>query len=175
MAGHPTDPQVFYFGHCAGGVWRTGDGGRFWSNISDGFFHTGSVGALALSDADPNVLYAGMGESNIRGNVSHGDGVYASTDGGTSWRHLGLRQTRHIAKVRVHPRNPDGPDNAVRRLMPGWHLPPSGRNRAVVDSAKAAPGASKARLSSETARCFFIMSSTSIDDDNQPAAGRDVP
>jgi photosystem II stability/assembly factor-like uncharacterized protein len=107
VVGHPTDAQVFYFGHCAGGVWRTRDGGRFWENISDGFFQTGSVGALALSEADPNVLYAGMGETNIRGNVSHGDGVYGSTDGGRTWRHLGLRDTRHIARIRVDPRDPN--------------------------------------------------------------------
>ena len=107
VVGHPFDAPVFYFGHCAGGVWQTTDGGRYWHNISDGYFGTGAVGALALSAADPNVLYVGMGECNIRGNVSHGDGVYKSTDGGRSWRHLGLRETRHIAKVRIHPHNPD--------------------------------------------------------------------
>jgi photosystem II stability/assembly factor-like uncharacterized protein len=107
VVGHPTDPQVFYFGHCAGGVWQTSDGGRFWTNISDGYFATGSVGALAISESDPNVLYAGMGETNIRGNVSHGDGVYRSTDGGRSWRNVGLPQTRHIARIRIHPRDPD--------------------------------------------------------------------
>jgi photosystem II stability/assembly factor-like uncharacterized protein len=107
VVGHPTDPQVFYFGHCAGGVWQTSDGGRFWTNISDGYFATGSVGALAISESDPNVLYAGMGETNIRGNVSHGDGVYRSTDGGRTWQNVGLRQTRHIARIRIHPRDPD--------------------------------------------------------------------
>ena len=107
VVGHPTNPQVFYFGHCAGGVWQTSDGGRFWTNISDGYFATGAVGALAISESDPNVLYAGMGETNIRGNVSHGDGVYRTTDGGKSWQKLGLRQTRHIARIRIHPRDPD--------------------------------------------------------------------
>src|SRR5439155_4827085 len=63
VVGHPTNPQVFYFGHCAGGVWQTSDGGRFWTNISDGYFATGAVGALAISESDPNVLYAGMGET----------------------------------------------------------------------------------------------------------------
>jgi photosystem II stability/assembly factor-like uncharacterized protein len=96
---------MFYFGHCAGGVWKSSDGGRFWENISDGYFRTGAVGALAVSQSDPNVLVVGMGETNIRGNVSHGDGVYGSTDGGRTWRHLGLAQTRHIAKVRIHPRD----------------------------------------------------------------------
>jgi photosystem II stability/assembly factor-like uncharacterized protein len=107
VVGHPTDPRTFYFGNCAGGVWQTSDGGRFWSNISDGYFATGSVGALAISESDPNVLYAGMGETNIRGNVSHGDGVYRSTDGGRSWQNVGLRQTRHVARIRIHPRNPE--------------------------------------------------------------------
>jgi hypothetical protein len=107
VAGHPTRSQTFYFGHCAGGVWRTDDGGRFWRNVSDGFFGTGAVGALAIAEADPNVLYVGMGETNIRGNVSHGDGVYRSDDGGLSWRHLGLADTRHIARIRIDPRNPD--------------------------------------------------------------------
>jgi hypothetical protein len=106
VAGHPTDSQVFYFGHCAGGVWRTSDGGRFWENISDGYIATGAVGALAVSESDPTVLLAGMGETNIRGNVSHGDGVYRSTDGGRTWRNVGLRQTRHIARIRIHPRDP---------------------------------------------------------------------
>ncbi len=107
VAGHPIESQVFYFGHCAGGVWKTTDGGRFWENISDGFFGTGSVGALAVSESDPNVLFVGMGETNIRGNVSHGDGVYRSTDGGRTWRHVGLAPTRHIARIRIHPRDPD--------------------------------------------------------------------
>ncbi len=106
MVGHPDEQQIFYFGHCSGGLWKTVDGGRFWENVSDGFFHTAAVGALVIASADPNVLYAGMGESTIRGNVSHGDGVYGSTDGGRSWRHLGLGSTRHIAKVRVHPTDP---------------------------------------------------------------------
>jgi photosystem II stability/assembly factor-like uncharacterized protein len=107
VAGHPEDTQTFYFGHCTGGVWRTTDGGRFWHNISDGYFRTGSVGALAVAESDPDVLFVGMGESNIRGNVSHGDGVYGSTDGGRSWRHLGLAETRHIARIRIHPRDPN--------------------------------------------------------------------
>jgi photosystem II stability/assembly factor-like uncharacterized protein len=107
VAGHPTDRQVFYFGACAGGVWRTDDGGWTWRNISDGFFTSASVGALAVADADPNVIYAGTGECSIRSNVVAGDGVYRSTDGGRTWQHAGLRETRHIGRVRVHPRDPD--------------------------------------------------------------------
>jgi photosystem II stability/assembly factor-like uncharacterized protein len=107
VAGDPSEPEVFYFGACAGGVWKTADGGQYWQNVSDGFFKTASVGALAVAESDSNIIYAGTGESCIRGNVSHGDGVYKSTDGGRTWKNAGLRDTRHIARIRVHPSNPD--------------------------------------------------------------------
>jgi photosystem II stability/assembly factor-like uncharacterized protein len=107
VAGHPTEPGTFYFGACAGGVWKTTSGGAYWENVSDGFFKTAAVGAIAVSEADPNVLYVGTGETAIRSNVSHGDGVYRSTDGGRTWRNFGLADTRHIGRVRVHPRDPD--------------------------------------------------------------------
>src|SRR5262249_5944532 len=98
---------VFYFGACAGGVWKTADAGTYWECVSDGYFKTAAVGALAVAESDPNVVYAGMGESTIRGDVSHGDGVYRSTDAGKTRSHLGLADTRHIGRVRVHPSNPD--------------------------------------------------------------------
>ena len=107
VAGDPVDQGTFYFGACAGGVWKTYDGGTYWENVSDGYFNTASVGAIAVSDSDPSVVYAGMGESTIRLDVSHGDGVYRSNDGGRSWQHLGLEDTRHIARVRIHPTNPN--------------------------------------------------------------------
>ena len=107
VAGDPSDPMAFYFGACAGGVWKTTDGGTYWENSSDTFFSTASVGAIAVADSDPNVVYAGMGESCIRNDVSHGDGVYRSTDGGRTWEHKGLDDTRHIARIRVHPKDPD--------------------------------------------------------------------
>jgi photosystem II stability/assembly factor-like uncharacterized protein len=107
VAGDPSNSQVFYFGSTGGGVWKTNDGGIIWENVSDGFFKRASVGAIAVSGSDANVIYVGMGETCIRGNVSHGDGVYKSTDGGKTWMHLGLEDTRHIAKVRIHPQNPD--------------------------------------------------------------------
>src|SRR5689334_25448898 len=94
VAGDPSDAQVFYFGSTGGGVWKTSDGGMYWENVSDGFFKRASVGAIAVAQADANVLYVGMGESCIRGNVAHGDGMYRSTDAGKTWRHLGLEDTR---------------------------------------------------------------------------------
>ena len=107
VAGDPSDPGTFYFGACAGGVWKTEDGGTYWENVSDGYFSTASVGAIAVSDSEPSVVYAGMGEACIRLDVTHGDGVYRSNDGGHSWVHLGLEDTRHISRVRIHPTNPD--------------------------------------------------------------------
>ena len=107
VAGDPADLGTFYFGACAGGVWKTYDGGTYWENVSDGYFKTASVGAIAVSDSDPSVVYAGMGEATIRLDVTHGDGVYRSNDGGHSWVHLGLEDTRHISSVRIHPTNPD--------------------------------------------------------------------
>ncbi|TMG37902.1 MAG: glycosyl hydrolase [Chloroflexi bacterium] len=107
VAGDPRERNTFYFGSTGGGVWKTLDGGVYWENTSDRFFKRASVGAIAVAQADPNVVYVGMGESCIRGNVSHGDGMYRSTDAGKSWTHLGLERTRNIAKVRVHPEDPD--------------------------------------------------------------------
>ncbi|MCY4020245.1 MAG: glycosyl hydrolase [Chloroflexi bacterium] len=107
VAGDASDPMTFYFGACAGGVWKTTDGGQYWRNVSDGYFNTAAIGALTVSTADPNVIYAGTGETSIRGNVSHGDGIYKSVDAGLSWRHMGLSDTRHIGKIQVHPRDPD--------------------------------------------------------------------
>jgi photosystem II stability/assembly factor-like uncharacterized protein len=108
VAGVASQPMVFYFGSTGGGVWKTSDGGIHWEPITDGsVFGTGSVGAIGLSDSDPNTIYVGMGESPIRGNVSHGDGVYKSTDGGKTWKHIGLADTRQISRIRVDPKNPD--------------------------------------------------------------------
>ena len=107
VAGHPREPAVFYFGAVAGGIWKTEDAGTTWRNVSDGYLGTSSVGALAVSDSEPGVIYAGMGESTIRTDVSHGDGVYKSSDGGQSWVHVGLSDTRHISEIRIHPRDAD--------------------------------------------------------------------
>jgi photosystem II stability/assembly factor-like uncharacterized protein len=107
VAGVPSQPMVYYFGATGGGVWKTTDGGVNWEPISDNFFTTGSVGAIGVAESDPNVIYVGMGESPIRGNVSHGDGVYKSMDAGRTWKKVGLEDTRQISRVRVNPRNPD--------------------------------------------------------------------
>jgi photosystem II stability/assembly factor-like uncharacterized protein len=107
VAGIPSQPYTYFFGATGGGVWKTEDGGLNWKCVSDGFFRTGSVGAIAVSEYDPNVIYAGMGEAPIRGNVSHGDGIYKSTDAGKTWKHIGLADTSQISRVRIHPRNPD--------------------------------------------------------------------
>jgi photosystem II stability/assembly factor-like uncharacterized protein len=107
VAGNPKDRGIFYFGACAGGVWKTVDGGVYWRCISDGFFGSAAIGALAVSGSDPDVLYAGTGETEIRLDVSYGDGVYKSTDAGRTWSHLGLRETRFIGRIQIHPRDPD--------------------------------------------------------------------
>jgi photosystem II stability/assembly factor-like uncharacterized protein len=108
VAGVASQPMVYYFGATGGGVWKTTDGGATWEPITDNsVFGTGSVGAIGICESDPNVIYVGMGESPVRGNVSHGDGVYKSMDAGKTWKRVGLEDTRQIGRVRVHPRNPD--------------------------------------------------------------------
>ncbi|MEZ4665306.1 MAG: glycosyl hydrolase [Thermomicrobiales bacterium] len=107
VAGSYHDDSTFYFGACAGGVWKSTDGGTYWRNVTDGYLTTSAVGALAVAPSDSNVIYAGTGETTIRIDVTHGDGVYRSTDAGHSWTHLGLSDTRFIGKIRVHPNDPD--------------------------------------------------------------------
>ena len=102
------NPLTYYMGTTGGGVWKTNDAGVSWYNVSDGFFKTGSVGAVAVAENDPNVVYVGMGEHAPRGvTTSYGDGVYKSTDAGKTWTKMGLDLTRHISNIRIHPQNSD--------------------------------------------------------------------
>lgn len=107
VAGVAGNPLVYYMGATGGGIWKTEDGGLTWSPIADSYLKTGSVGAITVAPSDPNVIYAGMGETCVRGNFSHGDGVYRSVDAGRTWTHLGLAETQQIGRIRVHPANPD--------------------------------------------------------------------
>ena len=99
-------PMLFYMGATGGGVWKTENGGASWKNISDGYFG-GSIGAVAVSKSNSSILYVGGGEVTVRGNVSPGTGMYKSVDGGRSWKGVGLENSRHIPRIRIHPTNPD--------------------------------------------------------------------
>ncbi len=107
VAGDPADAMVFYFGACAGGIWKTIDGGIYWRCVSDGFLGSAAIGAIAVARSDRNVIYAGTGETEIRLDVSYGDGIYKSTDAGRTWSNVGLRKTKHIGRICVHPSDPD--------------------------------------------------------------------
>jgi len=102
------DPKTYYMGTTGGGLWKTDDMGITWRNVSDGYFKTGSVGAVAVAESDPNVVYVGMGEHAVRGVMTHsGDGVYKSTDAGKTWKSVGLELTRHISRIVIDPKNPN--------------------------------------------------------------------
>ena len=104
IAGVTSQPFVYYAGYTGGGVWKTENAGASWRNISDTFFRTGSIGAIAVAESDPNVVYVGTGEHAVRGqSSSYGDGVYKSTDAGKTWTRIGLEATKQISAVRVHP------------------------------------------------------------------------
>jgi len=101
-------PMTYYFGSTGGGIFKTDDDGITWKNVSDGYLKTGTVGAIGVSESNPNIVIAGMGEHAARGVMtSMGDGVYKSDDAGKSWQHIGLDKSRHISDVVIHPTNPD--------------------------------------------------------------------
>ncbi|MBT8181595.1 MAG: hypothetical protein KJO53_08400 [Eudoraea sp.] len=106
VLGHPTEPYTFYFG-ASNGLWKTEDAGTYWEPVGDAYFKSGNIGAMEFSESNPNIAYVGMGEPQMRNNVSWGDGVYKTEDNGKTWIHLGLKETHHISQVRVHPTNPD--------------------------------------------------------------------
>lgn len=107
VAGDPKNPLIFYFGTEGGGVWKTYDAGRYWQNISDPYFKTSSIGAIAVAPSDPSVIYVGTGEAAQHVDIQSGDGVYKSTDAGKTWVNVGLASTRHIAKIVISPTDPN--------------------------------------------------------------------
>ncbi len=107
VTGVQSQPLTFYFGATGGGIFKTTDGGAHWLPVADGQLKLGSIGAIAVSDSDPNIVYAGTGEGDLRGNASHGDGVYKSTDAGHTWVNVGLKDTQQIGALKIDPKNPD--------------------------------------------------------------------
>lgn len=106
-AGSPSRPNEYYFGATGGGLWKTTDGGNEWKPVTDGQITSSSVGAVAIAETNPDIVYIGMGEVQLRGSITQGDGVYKTTDGGKTWKHLGLEETQAVSRIRIHPTNPD--------------------------------------------------------------------
>ncbi len=106
-AGSPGRPNEYYFGATGGGLWKTVDGGNEWFPVTDGQISSSSIGAVAVAETNPDIVYIGGGETQLRGSITQGDGVYKTIDGGKTWRHLGLKETQAISRIRIHPTNPN--------------------------------------------------------------------
>ena len=106
-SGSPSRPYEYYFGATGGGLWKTTDGGNEWFPVTDGQISSSSIGAVAVAESNPDIVYIGGGETQLRGSITQGDGVYKTTDGGKTWKHLGLQETQAISRIRVDPTNPD--------------------------------------------------------------------
>ena len=145
-------PAEFYFGATGGGLWKSVDAGVTWTCVSDGFFKTSSVGAVAVSESNPDVVYAGTGEREIRGDISEGDGVYKSTDAGKTWKHIGLEDTRTISRIVVDPKNPD----TVYVAALG-HIYSSGPDRGVYKSTDGGQNWTKILFESEKAGAVELV------------------
>ena len=107
IAGSVQRPLEYYFGATGGGLWKTTDSGTSWEPVTDGQLHSSSVGAVAVAESNPDVVYLGMGETELRASILEGDGMYKSTDAGKTWRHIGLDDTQTISRIRIDPRNPN--------------------------------------------------------------------
>ena len=141
-----------FMGTAGGGVWKTSDGGSNWRNISDGFFG-GSIGAVEVAPSDPDIIYVGGGEVTVRGNVSHGDGVWKSIDGGKTWEHKGLPDSRRIPRIRIDPNDP----NIVYAAVLG-HLFGPNQERGVFKSTDGGENWKKVLfVDEEVGACDFII------------------
>lgn len=151
VTGVAGNPMLYYMGAAGGGVWKTEDGGSNWQNISDGFFG-GSIGSIAVAPSDPNVIYVGGGECTIRGNVSHGYGMWKSLDAGKTWNRIGLTDSRRIPRIAVHPRDP----NLVYAAVMG-HLFGPNQERGVFRSSDGGKNWSKILFVNEEVGAFDLV------------------